>query len=994
MKNHRSRRILITSLFLFGFLALLPLPARAEGVATTTESNLATTSTTTVSTATITEDTTLATVNLHLRYQDTILYDGSVTLPEEASFSYHTGDPTVTHTTSTAGTTALAVLLTADEEDDAFTLSDIQYYEDPLLSTFFVNCLTLTTPTTTDACYNWQYVVDGTYPDVGMADYILTGDETIHVYFGDRFRISSDVSRVLSGNPVVVTIDEYDFETDEYAPNSTETINWKTPEGSSLFSGAATAGQITVQPESPGTHTVGVGDYLWPNTSVDVLPTRLTVIENGTVIYDQLATLPTGATFAYTVSGSSTVLTTTTVGATVLALIAGEDAASTAFDVTLLEYYESFGSFYLNCIRGAGAEPSCDNWHYTVDGEHQSVGADQFTLSAGDHVHLYFGDRYRLRPDNSSIALGEEITAILEEFGTTANAYTTLADESLVALMDANGTVLATSTVGAAGTVRFTPTEIGTYTLALERITEDGWIYYETQTDSITVQSTTTTPESESITSGNSGNNSSGGGGPVLHNFGGGEGTYTATITHRNIDQAAALTYLRSAELEDGSFGSPLHTDWAALALVAAGTSTDSARQYLVRETDAGSLLTDYERRSIALLALGIDPRTDTDTNYIDLIIAAFDGAQFGDPDLVNDDIFAIFPLSAVGYGYDTAVVTSTIAFILEQQSTNGSWGSIDLTAAAIQALLLYPDAEGVGSAVERATDYLHSMQMADGSFGGNIDSTSWVIGAINALMPQSTNHTEWLRGENRSPLDYLASVQATDGGMSDPSLPARSRLWSTSYALVAAYERTWTSIIGATPRFRTVDQTTPLSEDTSSVSASGGSSPSVGTTTTILSEVTTSPLASGDTTMTPESTGDTPQDEPTNLSDGDVPREDRFDLVGVPISFGDGKLIYTEDNAPPSLQIAGASYTQETEPTQTETPADIQTSVGDVVIEETVTPSEPESRAYETSSENEMGVISTDDASTRRAKRLFRLSGIAAAILAFYLFRRSKQET
>ena len=66
--------------------------------------------------------------------------------------------------------------------------------------------------------------------------------------------------------------------------------------------------------------------------------------------------------------------------------------------------------------------------------------------------------------------------------------------------------------------------------------------------------------------------------------------------------------------------------------------------------SDSSVSVTDYERHAMALMTLGINPYNGTSVNYIQKIVDSFDGNQIGDPSLINDDVFAIFPLVKSGY--------------------------------------------------------------------------------------------------------------------------------------------------------------------------------------------------------------------------------------------------------------------------------------------------------------------------------------------------------
>ena len=126
-----------------------------------------------------------------------------------------------------------------------------------------------------------------------------------------------------------------------------------------------------------------------------------------------------------------------------------------------------------------------------------------------------------------------------------------------------------------------------------------------------------------------------------------------------------ALAYLKSEQSSNGSFGeSLLYTDWAAIALEAGsitGNSRDILLAYLTSQNSISSLLTDNVRRAMALLALGQNPYSFNGVNYINAIINSFDGTQFGNAKLVNDDIFALIPLASSGYTSNDDIISKDI---------------------------------------------------------------------------------------------------------------------------------------------------------------------------------------------------------------------------------------------------------------------------------------------------------------------------------------------
>jgi hypothetical protein len=73
----------------------------------------------------------------------------------------------------------------------------------------------------------------------------------------------------------------------------------------------------------------------------------------------------------------------------VLAVLYYLDKNSSDFKVGELVYYSSFNALYLRCMSIKGSE-KCNNWLYKVDGESPSKGMDNFILSGGESVDIYF----------------------------------------------------------------------------------------------------------------------------------------------------------------------------------------------------------------------------------------------------------------------------------------------------------------------------------------------------------------------------------------------------------------------------------------------------------------------------------------------------------------------------------------------------------------------------------------------------------------------------
>jgi hypothetical protein len=188
-------------------------------------------------------------------------------------------------------------------------------------------------------------------------------------------------------------------------------------------------------------------------------------------------------------------------------------------------------------------------------------------------------------------------------------------------------------------------------------------------------------------------------------------------------------------------------------------------------------------------MSLGINPYSGTGTDYIKKIVDSFDGIQFGDASLTNDDVFALMVLSKAGYTTTDSIIGKDIAYILSKESSDGSWEeSVDLTSAAIQALSQFSSTAGVPDALSKAGLYLQNAEGNDGGWG-NVSSSSWAAQAMSAL------GISWTKN-GKTVADYLAEAQADDGAAASESETQENRIWETAYAVPAAMNMTWGNIM------------------------------------------------------------------------------------------------------------------------------------------------------------------------------------------------------
>lgn len=279
---------------------------------------------------------------------------------------------------------------------------------------------------------------------------------------------------------------------------------------------------------------------------------------------------------------------------------------------------------------------------------------------------------------------------------------------------------------------------------------------------------------------------------PLLADTGTPVNTENIIPVKKTFDINKAEEFLNKQQNNNGSFGENIYTDWTALALATRNNQDKTIKliKYFGENKINGNLITDHERHTIALMALGLNPYNTNGENYIEKIISSFDGKQFGDTSEDNDDIFALIVLQNAGYTQEDKIMADDISFLLNRQIENGSWdNSIDMTGAAIEALSTFSPTPLVRESLEKAKNFLKENQKDDGSWG-NPSSTAWALEGILAL---GEKPEDWIKNSN-NPLDYFATIQDIDGGTKNENL--NNKIWETSYIISALSSKTWNQIM------------------------------------------------------------------------------------------------------------------------------------------------------------------------------------------------------
>jgi len=731
-----------------------------------------------------------STVTVTIRDGDVMAFTGNVEIAAPTTAPVDITPSNGTTSIPVAADSLLATLVALDAAETEFDITDLAYFSS--FGSFIINCISFPSATSTN-CFNWTYAVNGAFPQVGIDDTILEDGDVVHLFFGPPRQTVVSTSTATIGEEFTATAQSYDLSTGTYIGASGVTLGVGIANPDFTFTEFATStsdahGNALFSMNATGTFAVGIQeDFYFPATSITIIEAATTTTSEETPV-----PAPSPVDIVFEVHTATTTLFSGPL--TVEACPERPDSATStvhgfcAFAAAGLPVDVTWGTFGAFVTGIGGVENSLtDFWLWFLNGDVAPVGIDSYLLEDGDSVLWTIGrEPLKITVSNTSPQVGGTTTVTVVGFDPFDFAFEPVASSTIVGVG---------VTTNASGTAEILATSTAPFTIFA---TADGFL----RSSSISITPTVETPA------------------PPQENPGQGGGS----TVHIELNIPAALSYLGGEQEADGSFGLQLFTDWAAISFAAAeksghtvGNALDMLRSYLTSSTPTLSNITDYERHAMALMALGINPYSGSPLDSITPIVDAFDGTQIGSPDFENDDMFALFPLLKAGYTTSDEIIQDAVAFIVSRQGANGSWvGSVDLTAAAIQALSQVKELPGVNDSLTRAESYLRVSQKSDGGFGNSF-STSWTLQAIAALGQLQTN---WMQS-NKTPEEYLASLQQTDGGIEEKTLDAQTRLWATEFAIPAALEQSWPSLLFS---FSKPDAQTNTSQASSGGGGGGGS--------------------------------------------------------------------------------------------------------------------------------------------------------------------------
>lgn len=219
------------------------------------------------------DETATSSVTVNVRYQDTLVFSGPIIITKNSKANI---PDNTSANREIASDSAMVAVKTADNSSADFAISDLVYYAD--FGSLYVNCVDIVSPPK-HACANWQYVVNGIYPPIGMDKYILSGGDIIYFYFGNPRRILLSSPSAQTTTPTRVKAENYDYVNNAWTVLSGATIgatqtNPNDPYSPLVISSVASDenGFADFILGTAGTYNIGLAmDYYFPAETLSVL---------------------------------------------------------------------------------------------------------------------------------------------------------------------------------------------------------------------------------------------------------------------------------------------------------------------------------------------------------------------------------------------------------------------------------------------------------------------------------------------------------------------------------------------------------------------------------------------------------------------------------------------------------------------------------------------------------------------------------------------------
>lgn len=255
-------------------------------------------------------------------------------------------------------------------------------------------------------------------------------------------------------------------------------------------------------------------------------------------------------------------------------------------------------------------------------------------------------------------------------------------------------------------------------------------------------------------------------------------------------------------------------SEWVVLGLSRAGKLSDAdAKKYCDRiaayientksEKMNNSMSSDNSRLILSLTSIGIDP---TDINGYNLLKPLSD-INYVTKQGLNGPVWALIAFDSHNYdipkaepGVNQTTREELVNRILSAQRADGGWAysgsssDVDMTCMVLQALSPYNNGDNpaVQNAVNRALEWLKTVQKADGFFTDSSESHSQVIIALTSLGIDPASGEGGFVKNNNGALDALMSFYVSGGGFKhvEANWKLNSLATQQGYHAIAAYYR------------------------------------------------------------------------------------------------------------------------------------------------------------------------------------------------------------
>lgn len=204
----------------------------------------------------------------------TIFFTSSQTFAANVSLTIRNGDTFILPTSTfpiVPGDTVLTVLNAADQADSTWNISNLQHYS----FGDYVKCITSPSG---EACDNWQYTVNNSYPSASVNQYILSDRDTVYLYFGPQNKIILSSNNINTNNTLSVTSQKYDYNDNQWVTRTGVTVGLTQNNPNDSWSpieiktnGVDGNGQVVFSAVSAGSYNVGIKeDGYFPTEALTV----------------------------------------------------------------------------------------------------------------------------------------------------------------------------------------------------------------------------------------------------------------------------------------------------------------------------------------------------------------------------------------------------------------------------------------------------------------------------------------------------------------------------------------------------------------------------------------------------------------------------------------------------------------------------------------------------------------------------------------------------